>query len=322
MTVKSEVIETQTTIKSEVENDSLQTTENTFDGVETTKARSRGRITIFSCDNCGEIFKNTKLLINHCKDEHGMARSAVRPFKCLQCDRRFPSSSNLGQHEKLHVGEKKHICTFCGRGFVRGSDLKVHEKTHLNQREYKCPFCGESFNALKNLRIHKIIKHVDRSTWNYQCEQCGRRFHTKSNYDAHMRRHYGEKPFPCTICQKPFVTKDELKKHLISHTNIRAFQCPHCDREYKENRVLKVHLTAAHGVGNSRVPMKVKRHKCELCGTGFYYKNKLERHMRTHTGERPFPCGLCNKRFTDNAYLSQHVRLKHGGGECDMKEED
>lgn len=44
-------------------------------------------------------------------------------------------------------------------------------------------------------------------------------------------------------------------------------------------------------------------HSCSVCGKDFPYASKLQRHLRTHSGERPFPCAACEKRFPEKGLL-------------------
>ena len=46
---------------------------------------------------------------------------------------------------------------------------------------------------------------------------------------------------------------------------------------------------------------------CEVCNTPYNYKSNLKRHMRLHTGERPFTCCICRKGFTNSSNMKQHM---------------
>lgn len=64
----------------------------------------------------------------------------------------------------------------------------------------------------------------------------------------------------------------------------------------------------------------IEKYKCKFCNKGFARKNNMERHVRRHTGERPFGCPECGSRFSHKSTLLGHLNLHTGDRPyiCDM----
>lgn len=71
-----------------------------------------------------------------------------------------------------------------------------------------------------------------------------------------------------------------------------------------------VPVTAQAQAAAPRIVDADKPHGCSLCTKAFVSFSKLERHVRTHTGEKPFKCSCCSDAFAQKAGLKIHS-MKH-----------
>ncbi|KAF5388889.1 hypothetical protein D9757_005031 [Collybiopsis confluens] len=54
-------------------------------------------------------------------------------------------------------------------------------------------------------------------------------------------------------------------------------------------------------------------HKCPVCSATFTRPQHVVRHMRSHTGDRPYKCQHCGDQFSRSDLLSRHVNKCHVG---------
>ncbi|EIN06187.1 hypothetical protein PUNSTDRAFT_46416 [Punctularia strigosozonata HHB-11173 SS5] len=118
--------------------------------------------------------------------------------------------------------------------------------------------------------------------------------------------------FPITDCApspspSPFVTSSSSSTSTSTiTTHICRWQS--CTASFPSAALLTAHIADAH-VGAGRA-----RYECLWAGCdrhsarGFTSKQKVLRHVQSHTGHRPYTCDLCGAGFSEAATLGQHVR--------------
>lgn len=279
----------------------------------------------FDCGSCARKFVSQMRLT-----AHERMHSSLNLYECQICHKKFTQKHSVAVHERIHLGENPYKCEHCNRRFRLKLLLTKHMKApaagakHQSSRNqcggiaknrivpmelmsehpveiriFECYLCHvQCYKA----ELRKHISEMHCGDKMYACKMCKKNFINKYRLQRHVAMHTKKPELECTICGRQFMRKHALIEHFSTH--LTSFQCKFCPKILSTKQILKTHLKTHTGI---------RPFACEFefCTKTFLKRGDMVRHMRVHTGERPFKCNLCDKSFTRNHMLTEHLQNKH-----------
>lgn len=109
--------------------------------------------------------------------------------------------------------------------------------------------------------------------------------------------------------------KDDLHQQVSTVANLRAALMSKnsilslkADMLNEDGPLLFEYLPkGTHSLSLNEFTVIRKKFKCPYCSFSAMHQCILKRHMRSHTGERPYPCEICGKKFTRREHMKRHT---------------
>ncbi|PZC79528.1 hypothetical protein B5X24_HaOG216193 [Helicoverpa armigera] len=199
--------------------------------------------------------------------------TAMRPWPCDFCSRRFRKKAALMNHMVAHQNDRPHACNLCGVRYVRKCDLMNHLKVHAFVPDN--PDSIDFEDVLDNNQIVKPKKKRGRRKKNPEpVEENGMWENMTSARTQQWSRRARSPPKPPPSPPSPPSEPAPVTPPPPPSDPSRPFVCRHC-------------------------------------GVGFAREKALQSHARVHGGDSPVECGSCGELCWSREALATHMQQRH-----------
>lgn len=237
-------------------------------------------------------------------------------------------------------------CPLCvNRRFRDANKLIRHMRTHTKEKPFRCPICAITFSQSYHMTRHMRNQH---SAGPHVCSTCGESLGSYAELQSHRRAHASQ-VLSCLICSEKFTNNGAFISHILSHDKEQSTKAEgqrgqndkatdqeligSCTKDNAPENDANSGASDSHQKGSEVVvktedkdtdgkekkdghTAETKGHFCPICvGRRFRGPNKLARHMRTHTKEKPFSCPVCTLTFSQSYHMTRHLRTQHKLGQ-------
>ncbi|XP_068633362.1 oocyte zinc finger protein XlCOF6-like [Battus philenor] len=199
--------------------------------------------------------------------------TAMRPWPCDFCSRRFRKKAALMNHMVAHQNDRPHACNLCGVRYVRKCDLMNHLKVHafvpdhadtLDYDDVLADYTTVNKPKKKRGRRKKNPEPEENGVWENMTSARTQQWQRRTRTAPPRSPTPPSEPEPPPAPPTPPPPADPA----------RPFVCRHC-------------------------------------GVGFAREKALQSHARIHGGDSPVECGECGELCWSREALSTHAAQRH-----------
>lgn len=179
---------------------------------------------------------------------------------------------------------------------------------------------GTGFNNLIDLQKHMFVDHVpETKNTDFAChwqdclfegnDVCSLVNHINDQHGINFGIKINEPDSTSHVSTHTTPTvKEEEEQQSDESQSIHECQWDGCILKFGSLRLLNEHIETEH------IPKRQHNYVCHWhdCNKTFSQRQKLLRHIKVHTGYKPYRCKICDRTFANQETLIQHNRTHSG----------
>ncbi|EDW42171.1 GM25840 [Drosophila sechellia] len=255
--------------------------------------------------------------------------TALRPYPCDFCSRRFRKKATLNNHMLAHQNDRPHLCKLCGARFSRRAELISHFKAHAEAQDAAdaeaAAAAADSSSAIKF--EHQTQRQLDDHYYEHDWplfQQQPEQEHAQPN--IHQQHQIVEEggiqlvaSYPDTVAPPAAPSrgrisrlkpKEESRQFIVISDKSAEDSRPYMEPEPAQPVVTTSQLIAVEPPPQPNFPVldHSKPFVCQQCGLAFAREKALVSHTKNHRVDSPFECNQCQEMFWDNSSLQEHQK--------------
>ncbi|KAG9272816.1 B-cell lymphoma/leukemia 11A-like [Astyanax mexicanus] len=269
----------------------------------------------FSCEICGQSFQSLRSLSTHRR-----THACERPYHCGRCQLTFAQSGELARHMRSHRRAAASL-----QAQEAGTDDVGNVQISLSQQAVGDGSSASLGNHRADLDLskHSSVAGPGLMLLTSQSGASGHsllRLYQPQVEAGHDEESHGEPQQPSPYSSPSEGSIESVETGGSGESGIASGNCtpkrPERENE-REAEVEGVDMVQEWQQDNDRRPAsngsgrKKREEACEFCGKRFRNSSNLTVHRRSHTGERPYRCGLCSYACAQSSKLTRHMKT-HG----------
>lgn len=290
----------------------------------------------FQCELCNQNFPSSRAL-----SAHRRTHACERPYHCGVCGEAFAQSGQLARHIRSHHRDATRSNNY-DNVEVAGAEEEMNHQGAIRSRFQMQPVEKEVRGAELDLSLpkhcsvgsgmmllspqaapHRELLRLYQQQTDVRDDEDAPEGQTEAPHtspcaspsegslESGETGGSGESGIASGNCtpKRPETRGPEWESERSDITGEEWNNVSEAVQEWqRENERRSVGITNPISGSGSK---KKKDEACEFCGKQFRNSSNLTVHRRSHTGERPYRCGLCNYACAQSSKLTRHMKT-HG----------